>query len=442
MNVNSSIIIFLSFIELSRALMNNPYRGPSTLLTKFLQEQHVPSAPPDGVIIVNHEMELVHIIALDELKQTMRVLVYVVQEWNDPSLSWDPQNFANLTHTWLPINTVWIPDIIVFNMLEHSELLKAVRTPVKIEYTGRVTFTYPAIYAVMCELKIKDFPFDDQSCTLRVASWGYDQEKILMNASNKAHLEHYLCNEEWALRNVGITNATYQHEGLVVSEVEYEISVRRKPLFYMITLVLPSYIICILSVAGLFAHFSTKNERQERFTLGVTAILTMAVLSLVVAEKVPHSSEEVPLMVVYFHFNIITVTMATVFTSTVMRVHWKGLQRRGAPPPWILRALYIKEHEESHKDDDEGIEEDVEGDLPSTSCGVPKLNPNRNQGLRRKLRHSIIKSEQWHSISRRLDYLLTFIFILLITGPTLYMFYKNHERMEDGHGGLVRACQF
>lgn len=38
------------------------------------------------------------------------------------------------------------------------------------------------------------------------------------------------------------------------------------------------------------------NVIKERFTLGVTAILTMAVLSLVVAEKVPHSSEVVPLM--------------------------------------------------------------------------------------------------------------------------------------------------
>ena len=35
---------------------------------------------------------------------------------------------------------------------------------------------------------------------------------------------------------------------------------------------------------------------QERFTLGVTAILTMAVLSLVVSEKVPHSSTSIPLL--------------------------------------------------------------------------------------------------------------------------------------------------
>ncbi|KHJ77856.1 hypothetical protein OESDEN_22524 [Oesophagostomum dentatum] len=99
----------------------------------------------------------------------------------------------------------------------------------------------------------------------------------------------------------------------------------------------------MLSVAGLFARFSTKHERQERFTLGVTAILSMAVLSLVVTEKVPHSSEEVPLLIVYFHFNIVMVTLATTLTSTVMRVHSKGFSSRLLPPPsWLLRYLFIR----------------------------------------------------------------------------------------------------
>lgn len=47
------------------------------------------------------------------------------------------------------------------------------------------------------------------------------------------------------------------------------------------------------------------HKLQERFTLGVTAILTMAVLLLIVSEKVPHSSTAVPLLgslLVFRHF--------------------------------------------------------------------------------------------------------------------------------------------
>ena len=128
----------------------------------------------------------------------------------------------------------------------------------------------------------------------------------------------------------------YDHEGITVSELRYVIAIVRKPFYYLVSLVLPSYLICALSIAGLFARFSTRHERQERFTLGVTAILSMAVLSLVVTEKVPHSSEDVPLLskfssnlpkptkthlVVYMHFIVVMVTIATILTSTVMRVH-------------------------------------------------------------------------------------------------------------------------
>ncbi|KAK6032863.1 hypothetical protein OSTOST_00941, partial [Ostertagia ostertagi] len=129
-----------------------------------------------------------------------------------------------------------------------------------------------------------------------VASWGYGEEKLQLNATKKPYLQHYSANEEWALHDVSIRQDHYDHEGMIVNEARYVVVIARKPFYYLISLVLPSYIICMLSIAGLFARFSTKHERQERFTLGVTAILSMAVLSLVITEKVPHTSEGVPLL--------------------------------------------------------------------------------------------------------------------------------------------------
>ncbi|EPB65090.1 hypothetical protein ANCCEY_15847, partial [Ancylostoma ceylanicum] len=79
----------------------------------------------------------------------------------------------------------------------------------------------------------------------------------------------------------------------------------------------------------------------ERFTLGVTAILTMAVLSLVVSEKVPHSSTHVPLLVAYFLFNMISVSVAAMTTGIVMKVHRMG--RHGKEPEeWLLRLFCLR----------------------------------------------------------------------------------------------------
>uniref|UniRef100_A0AC35G162 Uncharacterized protein n=1 Tax=Panagrolaimus sp. PS1159 TaxID=55785 RepID=A0AC35G162_9BILA len=301
---------------------------------------HDRNAPPDGVIDVYFELELVHILGIDELKQTMTALVYVDEIWNDPSLAWNPEEFGKLTKTWLPMHKVWRPDLIVFNMLQHEDLLSSVRAPVTITYNGTVECSNPAVYTVSCEINIQMFPLDSQKCALEIASWAYSDEKIRLHSHTEHSLDHYSPNEEWHLLGVEVKEKEYVHEGVPVSEIHYEVSVQRKPLFYFVTLTFPSYVMCATSIVGLFARFSTTGEREERFTLGVSGILTMAVLSLVVSEKVPHSSTSVPLLVAYFLYNMVIVSVASIFTGIVMKLHRKG--RFGKEPPeWMLKICLL-----------------------------------------------------------------------------------------------------
>ncbi|CAD6189421.1 unnamed protein product [Caenorhabditis auriculariae] len=385
------VFIFVVFALSSEvSLTNFSFQGASNRLTSHLLDKHDRCAPPDGLVTVAHDIELVHIVAVNELKQNMRVSVYIAQQWYDRTLSWKPEDFEGTMVTWLPESSIWVPDIIVFNTLEHKELLHAVRSPIAVHYDGRVVFSYPALYTVLCSIGIAKFPFDDHTCNLRFASWAYSEDKVLLNASHKPALQKYSPNEEWALQDVDMVREEYEHEDTVVSEIVYNIKVARKPFYYLVSLVVPSYIICVLSIAGLFARFSTRHERQERFTLGVTAILSMAVLSLVVTEKVPHSSENVPLLIVYFHFIIIMVTIATILTSTVMRVHAKGFEHKlQPPPPWMAKLLFIKEK-------------------------FAKFEKKKNKVILQV--HST--AEQWGEISRRMDYLLATLFVLIISAPT------------------------
>ncbi|CAJ0960922.1 unnamed protein product, partial [Mesorhabditis belari] len=329
------------------ALEDDPFEnrsfveGSSKKLTEYLLKRHNPSAPPDGRLIVEYEMEIVHILGIDELKQTMTVLVYVDERWHDPSLAWNPDEFGGITKTWLPLEKIWIPDIIIFNMLDHEDLLTAVRAPALILHNGSVETSKPFVSTVSCEIHIEHFPLDDQNCSLEIASWVYGKDKIKLHGHKEHATDHYTTNEEWNLLRVRVQEREFEHEGINVSEIKYEVHVKRKPLFYMVTLTFPSYIMCAISIVGLFARFSTTGEREERFTLGVTSILTMAVLSLVVSEKVPHSSTAVPLLVAYFLFNMVIVSVAAMTTGIVMRVHRLGRYGR-EPPHWLLYIFLLR----------------------------------------------------------------------------------------------------
>ena len=65
------------------------------------------NSAPDGLINIYYELELVHILGIDELKQTMTVLIYVDERWTDPSLQWEPALFGGITKTWLPMDKVF-----------------------------------------------------------------------------------------------------------------------------------------------------------------------------------------------------------------------------------------------------------------------------------------------------------------------------------------------
>ena len=56
-------------------------------------------------------------------------------------------------------------------------------------YSGKHTWLAPVIIKSKCAINIKNFPFDEQRCTLKFGSWTYDGFRLnLMNESATADL--------------------------------------------------------------------------------------------------------------------------------------------------------------------------------------------------------------------------------------------------------------
>ncbi|KAK5982881.1 hypothetical protein GCK32_002278 [Trichostrongylus colubriformis] len=281
----------LTSADYADSLQDTSVAGSSKKLTEYLLARHNVNAPPDGLLDVHYEMELVHILGIDELKQTMTVLVYVDE----------------------------VPDYIILwvraSRLHHEDLLSSVRAPALIYPNGTVEASHPAVYTVTCEINIKRFPLDDQRCALEIASWTYGKDKIRLRAHTEHSLQHYTDNEEWRLLKVTVIEDEYEHEGINVSELRYDVSVKRRPLFYMVTLTFPSYVMCAISVVGLFARFSTTGERE------VTCLNVFRVA--------------------YFLFNMVMVSLAAMTTGLVMRVHRMGRYGK-EPKEWLLRLFCLR----------------------------------------------------------------------------------------------------
>lgn len=71
---------------------------------------------------------------------------------------------------------------------------------------------------------------------------------------------------------------------------------KRKPLYYMINLVVPTVITCYVSFFGMFSPSSNLGERLEKAFLGITTLLAVSLLMLTVSNLLPVTSVAIPLM--------------------------------------------------------------------------------------------------------------------------------------------------
>lgn len=54
-------------------------------------------------------------------------------------------------------------------------------TKVLLEHTGRITWNPPAIFKSYCEIIVLHFPFDLQNCSMKLGTWTYDGNLVVVN---------------------------------------------------------------------------------------------------------------------------------------------------------------------------------------------------------------------------------------------------------------------
>lgn len=77
--------------------------------------------------------------------------------------------------------------------------------------------------------------------------------------------------------------------------LEASLIVRRKPLYYIVNLIIPTSVITLVAVIGFFTPATTNNERRDKLSLGIDSLLALSFLMMMVGEQMPVTSEYVPL---------------------------------------------------------------------------------------------------------------------------------------------------
>ncbi|EFO89146.1 hypothetical protein CRE_17510 [Caenorhabditis remanei] len=291
---------------------------------------------------VSFSMSLYQILSINEKQQNVDLNVWAIQKWNDDFLGWNPYLYGMINTTILPFDAIWLPDTYLYNsvVMNREETERYINVVVTTNYWkgekgAEVKFMYPALYRTSCLLDIRFFPYDQQACKLTISSWTSSKSDINYEPEYESvNMDNFLPNEEWVVVSFNIKRVEEKFvccpEPWVL--LEAVLVVRRKPLYYIVNLVIPTSVITLVAVTGFFTAASTSSERREKLSLGIDSLLAMSILMMMVSEQMPTSSDFVPLFGIFYLSIIFIIFIGTLFTAFILNVHLQKMYAKPVSP--------------------------------------------------------------------------------------------------------------
>ena len=236
----------------------------------------------------------------------------------------------------------------------------------KVYNDGNVMMGCPIILKSVCPIEIGSFPFDTQKCKLKIGSWRYSgldiepriyKSQEFTKGINLKHLEANSVLElksATAVRNlVNYTCCTEPYYDII-----YTFEFRRKPLYYIMTIIFPSILLSLLfSISFLFPA-----DSGERVSLVTSVLLGLVVFMLIVNEHTPVSSEDSTILTIFF--NSISSSTVLALIATAFILHLNHASASESVPRYlacmrdcIAGALFVRRRKSSRKPVDNNFED-------------------------------------------------------------------------------------
>ncbi|TWW62450.1 Acetylcholine receptor subunit delta [Takifugu flavidus] len=159
---------------------------------------------------------------------------------------------------------------------------------VLVDSTGLCYWSPPAIFRSSCSISVKYFPFDWQNCTLKFTSLTYNAKEIRLLLKEDIVNEtkwtvewiiidpaSFTENGEWEIIHRPAKRNTYKHipmESNKHQDITFYLVIRRKPLFYVVNIIIPCVLISFLASLVYYLPTDSQCRVTERIEASVRQI--------------------------------------------------------------------------------------------------------------------------------------------------------------------------
>ncbi|XP_023323717.1 acetylcholine receptor subunit alpha-type acr-16 [Eurytemora carolleeae] len=148
--------------------------------------------------------------------------VWLSSSWIDERLAWDPKEYHDIDSIRVPAHDIWIPDLEVYNNLEHgpgyiNDVLKSRSTNTLVMSNGMVIYIPAAKLSVPCnDEEFANWPWGEYDCSIKLGSWAYSGYMInLQKYENKNYITTESVDEATSSSPVFFTENSFQEDSLI-----------------------------------------------------------------------------------------------------------------------------------------------------------------------------------------------------------------------------------
>ncbi|XP_022823623.1 neuronal acetylcholine receptor subunit beta-2-like [Spodoptera litura] len=287
---------FLTF-SLAKGCANNNKEPEYVTRLKKLLEDLCPSSkkPPAGNNTVYVFMD-VRRISFEADKEVFTTQTNFNVTWRDERLKWDPDKYHGIKETEIGHFLGWIPK---FELINVAKFLNQVSTfhSCKIYNTGVVTCRYRMLYEIRCGVKLTNWPYDVQECSLE-----FSYEYMTVNLRTGISGEY---TAGWHVSEIKQENNASGKPGVTVTLVLVREAAGLSAIF-----IYPALVLTVLNIVTLFLDV----RRNVRLAVGCFTLFGHYYLLMQLDIDMPKGNAFTPTILLYYRDSIILTIITILLT--------------------------------------------------------------------------------------------------------------------------------
>jgi hypothetical protein len=275
----------------------------------------------------------------------------------------------------------------------------------RVTSTGVVNWYPFEVMETRCAMDITRFPYDLQICDISFIVWSYSNSEVSIEKSSKGIDYHeFQENSVWTV----VSAVSKVNQTSADSEITFTITLKRKPQYFVLTMILPIVCLGILSILV----FVIPVDAGEKMSYSITVFLAFAVFLTIISEELPTNSETTSILSFYLVLQMIIGELVLIISAVQLRLHHRKSQHH-------MSKFFVKivKVEQSLK-------------CVNTRCTrrkvtvVEKIDGNEEKGAAKMTGNDENEEAviEWSDVTSAIDFICFWMFLLINITVTLFLF--------------------